>query len=135
VAIYDGCMVSGGRPSAPSTVDRGFSAQRRAERLLIDRGHRVLERNFRCAVGELDLICADGDELVFVEVRSRASARYGSAIDSVDYRKRRRLSRVAAAYLSQVAGARVYRRCRFDIVGVTGDHVEVIVDAFRPEPW
>jgi putative endonuclease len=114
----------------PSTVARGMTAQRVAERALQARGCVVTERNFRCVVGEIDLIAYDGDELVFVEVRSRGEAGCGRAEDTVGEAKQRRIARVADLYLS--ARRPVFASCRFDVVGVNADEVEVFVDAFRP---
>ncbi len=57
---------------ARNTLIAGASAEAEATRLLLERGYRIVERNFRCKAGELDLIALDRNVLVFVEVRSRA---------------------------------------------------------------
>ena len=62
----------------------GSAAERRAESALIARGYRVVERNYRARVGELDLVAYDGDVLVFVEVRSRADGRFGGTDLRID---------------------------------------------------
>jgi putative endonuclease len=93
------------------------------------RGYRIVERNFRCRAGEIDLIARDGDTLVFVEVRARASARFGAAIENVTVAKQRQVARVARWYLAQCREV-APPPCRFDVVGITGDEVEHIRDAF-----
>ncbi len=92
-------------------------------------GYRIVERNFRCAVGELDVIARDGEVLVFIEVRSRATGDHGHAAEMVDRNKQRRVTRVAACYLE--AHAPDFEACRFDVVAITGTDVELIRDAWR----
>jgi putative endonuclease len=115
---------------APSTVERGADAETRASQLLVERGYRIVERNFRCASGELDIVARDGDILCFVEVRSRASGEHGHAAETVNRKKQRQVARVAMHYL----GLRDPRfaQSRFDVVAITGDEVLLIQDAFRP---
>lgn len=103
-----------------------------AERLLIGLGYRVLERNFTCRGGELDLVCADGDVLVFVEVRGRADARCGAAEETVSWHKQRRVRHAAAVYLA----ARYRSRepsCRFDVIAIDAAGARLYRDAFRGE--
>lgn len=81
--------------------------------LLRKAGYAVVERNVRLPGGEIDVVCRDGDVVVFVEVKSRSNETYGSALGAVDARKRRKLRALAADYLQIVApGA----RARFDVV-------------------
>lgn len=97
--------------------DRGDAAETAACRYLRDKGLELVERNFRCRFGELDIIARDGDTLVFVEVRCRNNPRFGNAAESVDLRKQQRLIRAASAYLS-----RHYQYelpCRFDVIEAT----------------
>jgi putative endonuclease len=115
--------------SAASTVARGQRAEDRALALLIDRGYAIVERNWRCRLGELDLIARDGDVLVFVEVRSRADRAHGSALETVGAGKQRKVAQVAAAYLA--ARRPIAASCRFDVVGITADEIVLIKDAFR----
>jgi putative endonuclease len=104
-------------------------AEDRAAALLCDRGYAIVERNYRCRVGEIDVIARDGDTLAFVEVRSRADGDHGSALATVGPAKQRRIARVAAHYLA--ARRPTARACRFDVVGITGDDVVLVKDAFR----
>ncbi len=77
----------------------GDAGERYATRLLEERGHRVIARQWRCAAGELDLVTLDGDELVFVEVRTRCGDRYGTPEESIDSRKAARLVALGAHFL------------------------------------
>ena len=61
----------------------GADAEARAAEFLQRKGYRVVDRNWTCRGGELDLVCLDGDTLVFVEVRARANARHGSPLETV----------------------------------------------------
>ncbi len=107
----------------------GKKGEALAEAHLIDKGFQLLERCFRCRLGELDLVMQDGDTLVFVEVRTRHSSRFGSAAESIDQAKQKKLVRMAAFYLQ---GKRLQQvPVRFDVVAITGDKLEHIADAFR----
>ena len=97
------------------------------------RGYAVLARRFRTRFGEIDIIARDGDTLVFVEVKTRRSGRFGGAVAAVHFRKQRRLINMARSYLMGCRGTEP--PCRFDVVGVTlsaGERpvVEVLVNAF-----
>jgi putative endonuclease len=81
--------------------------------ILVKAGYRVLGRNIRLPGGEIDVVCLDGDVVVFVEVKSRSNEVYGSALGAVDARKRSRLRALAADYLQIMAPG---RRARFDVV-------------------
>ncbi len=79
-----------------------------------------MERNFHSRFGEIDLIMRDGEYLVFVEVRLRKSNQFGSAPETVDWRKQQKLRRTAEYYLTQKLGT-VDTPCRFDIFAITGN--------------
>jgi putative endonuclease len=97
----------------------GQAAETAAADALTRAGLRVVERNVRFALGELDLVCRDGQTMVFVEVKCR-QARWGDApAAAVSWRKRRRLVQLAQLYLKKHRLAEV--RCRFDVVAVTED--------------
>lgn len=112
-----------------STVSRGRAGERRAVAFLEERGYRIVETNFRCRAGEIDIVAREGGDLVFVEVRTRADGRRGSAAETVDAKKRARVARVAEAYLALRAPS--FSSCRFDVLGVTGEDIELVTDAFR----
>ncbi|MCS6995534.1 MAG: YraN family protein [Casimicrobiaceae bacterium] len=99
-------------------------------RLVSARGWRLLERNWRCRFGEIDLIARDGDTVVFIEVRHRSDDRFGGAAASIDRAKQRRLSRAAQLYLS---GYSDIPPCRFDVVvrGAGSGRYEWIEAAFE----
>jgi putative endonuclease len=98
---------------------------------------RVLERRYRRRFGEIDLIAEQGERLVFVEVKTRRGAGYGTPAEAVTPRKRHRIALVALAYLQQRGW--LERPCRFDVVEVLvgpddGRRVHHIPDAFRLWP-
>lgn len=108
-------------------AETGRRAEDLAADLLAREGLAVLERNFRVKAGEIDLIARDGEEVVFVEVRARASMSYGGAAASVDRSKRRKLARAARVWLA----ARGWTGpCRFDVVAFEGGRPERIPAAF-----
>lgn len=89
---------------------RGRAAEALAARLAERSGLAVLERNFRIRGGEIDLVCREGETLVFIEVRLRSHAAFGGAAASIDRAKRRRLILAARHYLASRPAA----ACRFD---------------------
>jgi len=106
----------------------GARQEQVARRHLESRGLRFVAANVRCRRGELDLVMRDGDTLVFVEVRYRASARFGGAAASVDRRKQARLVAAAGYYLSRHP---TDLPCRFDVVAISADgQVQWIRHAF-----
>ena len=98
--------------------------------LLRSKGFVIVCTNYSCKQGELDIIARDGDELVFVEVRSRADGEHGDAFDAIGPRKQQQVARVAQAYIS--IECPTFETSRFDVVAQTGDVLEHLVDAFRP---
>ena len=111
------------------TQSVGKEAELRAEHWLARSGLRLLQRNYRCRGGEIDLIMRDGELLVFIEVRYRAGNTHGGALASVGTHKRQRLILAAQHYLQTSAWR---GPCRFDVIGFEGDHVQPlwIRDAF-----
>ena len=95
----------------------GRQAEALAALFLQQHGIEVIARNYRCRLGEIDLIARDGTTLVFVEVRMRTSQAFGGAAASITARKRRRLTSAARHYL---AGAPRMPACRFDALLVNG---------------
>ena len=100
----------------------------------------LLARNYRCPLGEVDLIALDGRTIVFVEVKTRRAADGGSPFDAVDPHKQRQIARAAEHYLD---AERLHERdVRFDVIGVMpsagGLACELVQDAFavdEPEGW
>ena len=108
---------------------RGEAAENLAVAFLEREGLRILERNYRCKMGEIDLVAQSGDVTVFVEVRARSSEAFGGAGESITAAKRARLIRAARHYLARHRGERA---CRFDVVLVRGaeQRVEWLPGAF-----
>ena len=112
------------------TQHRGATAERAAEAWLCRHGLYPLARNVRWRAGELDLIMRDGDTVVFIEVRQRASARWGGAAASIDLAKRRRLALTAQWWLSRHGAALGWPACRFDVIAIEGGELHWLRDAF-----
>jgi putative endonuclease len=77
-------------------------------------GYQVLGKNYRCPLGEIDLICRDGQYLVFVEIRSSSTESINMAAESINYRKQRKLKQLAQYYLLKERPSSPL--CRFDVV-------------------
>ncbi len=110
-------MAGGDKNAATSTVRKGAQGEDVAADHLRRQGYRILKRNFSCRVGEIDIIAQDGEELVFVEVRSRHSKAAVDPIYSIDWRKQKKIARVACVYV-QKRGLRLVPM-RFDVIVVT----------------
>lgn len=96
---------------------RGQRAEDDALAYLERHGLTLVERNFRCKGGEIDLVMREGEALVFVEVRQRTDARHGGAAASVDAGKQRRLILAAQIYLQRFA---MPPACRIDVIAIDG---------------
>jgi putative endonuclease len=109
--------------------ERGVAAEALAARFLEGRGLKIVVRNYRCRLGEIDLIARDGRTTIFVEVRRRRSSAFGGAAGSITLRKRTRLIRAARHYLSRMDALPA---CRFDALLIEGDppRIDWIRDAF-----
>jgi putative endonuclease len=113
----------------PTTNETGARNEERAVSFLASRGYRIVERNFKTRIGELDIIARDGNILAFVEVRSRASDQYGSALEAVGWGKQSKVSRMAQIYLMWRTPE--FDEARFDVVAITGDEITLVKDAWR----
>lgn len=122
-------MTAGAGPCRRELGDRG---EELAARWYRGRGYAVLERNWRCRHGEVDLVVRSGATLVFCEVKTRSSDRFGSGAEAVVLAKRRRLRRLAGQWLAEEGSRRLGARLevRFDVVSVTGGRIEVVEGAF-----
>jgi putative endonuclease len=114
-------------------ADVGRRGEAEVERHYVARGYRVVARNWRCRIGELDLVVARGSTLVICEVKTRRSARFGGGFEAVDARKRQRLRALAETFCLQhpIGQASV----RFDVASVRlrrdgSAVVEIFDDAF-----
>jgi putative endonuclease len=115
--------------------DTGKQGEMLAQQFLRDKGYTLIETNFRCRTGEIDLIAKDGDIVVFIEVRTVTSPKFGPAYQSVTYRKQQQVKRVALFYAAR--HNLVNTQFRFDVIGITlnrktGDHqIEHLPNAFQ----
>jgi len=103
-------------PERRSTL--GQAGEEAAARHLESRGLRILERNYRCPLGEIDLVAGDGPWLVIVEVKTRSGTRFGRPAEAVTPTKQARLRRLACHYLSERRPGP--RQVRFDVIEVLG---------------
>ncbi len=106
----------------------GQAAEDQALRHLSAHGLAMVERNFRCKGGEIDLIMQDGKALVFVEVRKRADRRHGGAAASVTAAKQARLILAAQIYLQRYTHPPA---CRFDVVAIDGAQLDWLKNAIE----
>lgn len=119
-----------------SAVRIGSLAEDAAVNFLQQHQLLVLKRNFRCKHGEIDLIAKDNDFLVFIEVRYRKNAAYGSAAESIDNRKQLKIQNAAQFFMQKHSWAQKVQ-CRFDVIVMSKDiaapNIEWIKDAFNEE--
>ena len=122
------------RPStyvAVSPAQRvGSLAESRALDYLRAQGLELLAANVRLRCGEIDLVMADRGQCVFVEVRQRASMRYGGAAASIDARKQARVRAAAQVWLQQRCAGRPWPALRFDVVAIEGSRLRWLPGAF-----
>ena len=98
---------------------KGELAEDAALKYLLAQGCSLVQRNFHCRGGEIDLIIMDKEELAFVEVRQRRSEQFGGSIESVDYHKQKKLHHAAETWLQQNPRHHC-KGCRFDVIAMSG---------------
>ncbi len=113
----------------------GLRGERTAARYLRRHHHRILVHNYHCVAGEIDLICSDGDTIVFVEVKTRSSDVAEDPLEAMRKTQWRRIENAARYFLLQRSVQD--RPCRFDLVTVVwpprgSPRIEHFVDAFQP---
>jgi putative endonuclease len=112
----------------------GMAGESMAARFLVAQGYQIVFCNYKNRYGEIDIVAMDGETLVFVEVKSRRSDRFGSARESVSRAKQKKISMVALGYLKSTGSVR--RKARFDVVAVNSNasdpvnRIELIKNAF-----
>ena len=94
----------------------GAKGEEVAVNYLKSRGYRIVERNYRIRFGEIDIIAEQGDDLVFIEVKTRSGTLFGSPFESVTKQKQKQLSKVALEYINKQGFHD--RPARFDVVGI-----------------
>ncbi|OPY70934.1 MAG: hypothetical protein A4E57_00250 [Syntrophorhabdaceae bacterium PtaU1.Bin034] len=114
-----------------SSREEGLRGEEMAIEALKGKGYRIVERNHRNRLGEIDVVAEEGGCLVFVEVKKRNSGRFGEAICAVDERKQRQLARAALFYMKvhDCFG----RSVRFDVIGIDNERVKIVKNAFLVE--
>ena len=106
----------------------GRAGEERAAAWYVERGYTLVDRNWRCRHGEIDLVVRRGPLVAFVEVKTRGGSAFGSPLEAVTFEKRRRLRRLAAAWIAAAPERPV--EVRFDVVGILPDGLSVIPGAF-----
>lgn len=110
--------------ASPTRKDKGRAAEEAAASHLQQQGWRIIERNWSCRSGELDIIAEQGKILLFVEVRSRSGISYGMPAESIDARKIQQVRRTAEVYLHRFGLSD--RQIRFDAIAVMlGRNLEI----------
>jgi putative endonuclease len=94
----------------------GRQGETRAIEFLKNNGYRIIARNFKCSLGEIDIIAQDKEVLCFIEVKTRASDKFGLPQEAVSCFKQRQISKVALAYLKQ--NNLLDKKARFDVVSL-----------------
>ncbi len=123
------------RPRSSWKILFGSRGERLAARFLSRRKYRILARNYRCAVGEIDLIAVDGDMLVFVEVKTRSDDDHADAQESVRPIKWKRVHRAARFFLMETHAQ--HAACRFDLITILwppggSPQIEQFESAYEP---
>jgi putative endonuclease len=106
----------------------GSAGERRAVKFLKNKGYKILNKNYKTHVGEIDIIAKDGDCLVFVEVKTRSSRDFGAPSEAVSSQKIRKYYKVASEYL--LVNHLSEQECRFDVIEIEKEKINHIIDAF-----
>ncbi len=114
-----------------SKQEEGREGEEKAERTLKKQGYTIIEKNFRTRFGEIDIIAEEKGCLVFVEVKKRNTPSFGGPFNAVNTRKRQHLIKSALFYMKSHDSFN--RKVRFDVVGIEGDKVKIIKNAFMVE--
>lgn len=112
-----------------STRFIGNEGEEKACEFLVQNGYRIIERNYKCKYGEIDIIAVDDNTLCFIEVKMRNNTAYGPPYHSVTPRKQKQISYVALNYLSKID--KKYSGVRFDVVSINMEGDEERIELFR----
>lgn len=107
----------------------GAAYEQAAGYYLEQQGYVILQYNYRCRIGEIDLIAQDGDCLVFCEVKYRKNGSRGNPLEAVDAKKQYRISRCAQYYLMEKRLGDI--PCRYDVIGIESSRITLIKNAFE----
>ena len=108
----------------------GTKYEEKAALYLKDHGYEIIQKNYRCKIGEIDIVASQGPHLVFVEVKYRMDAHSGSALDAVGYGKQQKILKTAKWYLMEHKISFTHP-CRFDVVAFDGERISLLQDAFQ----
>jgi putative endonuclease len=114
-----------------SSREEGSRGEDMAVQALKKQGYKIIERNHRNRMGEIDIVAEEDRCLVFVEVKKRNSTSFGEAVCSIDQRKKRHLIRAALTYMK--ANNSFGRQVRFDVIGIDGKKIKIVKNAFLVE--
>lgn len=107
----------------------GTTKEALAEKLLILNGYEVIEKNYRCRKGEVDIVASRDGYLIFVEVKYRKTKKYGLPMEAVDFKKQAVISAVSDVYRIQHKIPED-KKIRYDVVAILGDTYKIIPNAF-----
>lgn len=112
----------------------GTAYEKQAGAYLIGQGYEIIEYNFHCRLGEIDIVARDGRYLVFAEVKYRKNDKSGNPFEAVNVNKQKRISRTAS-YYCLTHGYGETTPCRFDVIAVLGDRIKLIQNAYEYAGW
>ena len=114
-----------------SRAGLGARGEDQAAKYLEKKGYRILERNYRTRVAEIDIIAMHGNTLVFVEVKTRASDLFGTPMEAVGTKKRAKIAQAAVHYIATKGKGLTEAPARFDVIAIGPDGLEHLPDAFE----
>ena len=106
----------------------GRAGEKEACKFLKSNGYEILDTNYRTYVGEVDIVAKQGEEIVFVEVKTRSGDEYGTPAEAVTRKKQEKYFKVAQEYL--IKTSRTSSSCRFDVIEIENGQINHIKDAF-----
>lgn len=106
----------------------GLKGELIANDFLKNNGYKILEKNYKNKIGEIDIIAKDGDYFCFVEVKFRESSIFGLPREAVNYKKQQKIKKVATLYISK--NKLFDRPIRFDVIDILGNEITLIKNAF-----
>lgn len=120
-------------------IEYGSFGESEAVKFLEDKDYEVIEQNFRCRMGEIDIVAKDKDDLVFIEVKTRSNKVYGFPREAVNFRKQQTIGRCALLFLT-VKKKYQGRNYRFDVIEIitNSGRIECInhfENAYQPRVW
>ncbi len=108
-------------PQKVTSTDKGQVTEQFAENFLVKQGLTLVDKNYHCRQGEIDLIMLEGDTYVFVEVKYRKSMSFGGAIAAIPVSKQKKIKHCVTFYLQQAALNEYNTSCRIDVIALEGN--------------